>query len=195
MSKSSKPVPSFPQVFVPQLVRDKKFAPVIVPSGTGDAPVGASEKLFENVLKHYFGDAVFPQQKMLPPGHDLHYTADFLIVEPTTGLHLDVEVDEPISFATLKPTHCIGQDDYRNVCFVNANWVVVRFAEEQVSSQPERCARFIAGAIAQLTGNETYRQKLLHVEKVTPMRQWSARQASRLKKKDYRQAYLAQRKN
>lgn len=33
----------------------------------------------------------------------------------------------------------------------------------------DRCARFIAGAIAQLTGNDTYRQKLIHVEKVTPM--------------------------
>ncbi|WP_190572150.1 hypothetical protein [Nostoc parmelioides] len=28
---------------------------------------------------------------------------------------------------------------------------VIRFAEEQVSSQPERCARFIAGAIAHRT--------------------------------------------
>jgi hypothetical protein len=72
---------------------------------------------------------------------------------------------------------------------------VIRFAEEQVSSQPERCARFIVGAIAQLTDNNTCRQKLLHVEKVTPMCQWPARQASRLKKSDYRQGYLGQRKN
>ena len=106
-----------------------------------------------------------------------------------------MEIDEPISFATLKPTHCIGEDDYRNKCFVDANWLVIRFAEEQVSSQPERCARFIAGAIAQLTGNDTYRQKLLHVNKVTPICQWSARQASKLKKSDYRQGYLVQRKN
>jgi hypothetical protein len=33
-----------------------------------------------------------------------------------------------------------------NKCFVDASWLVIRFAEEQVSSQPERCARFIAGA-------------------------------------------------
>ncbi|MBD2739963.1 hypothetical protein H6H03_40140 [Nostoc paludosum FACHB-159] len=51
----------------------------------------------------------------------------------------------------------------------------------------------IAGAIAQLTDNNTYHHQLLHVEKVTPMRQWSARQASRLKKSDYRQGYLGQR--
>lgn len=54
--------------------------------------------------------------------------------------------------------------------------------------------RFIAGAIAQLTDN-TYRHQLLYVEKVTPMRQWSARQADKLKKSDYRQGYLVQRKN
>ena len=70
----------------------------------------------------------------------------------------------------------------------------VRIDTQRVT-MPERCARFIAGAIAQLTGNDTYRQKLLHVEKVTPMRQWSARQASKLKKSDYRQGYLVQRRN
>ncbi|MDF5728134.1 MAG: hypothetical protein PUP92_08860 [Rhizonema sp. PD38] len=185
----------FPIVCIPDLVKEKKFTPLIFPDGQGDAPIGVSEKLFENVLKHYFDEIVFPQQKMLPPGHDLHYTADFLIVEPNTGLHIDIEVDEPISFATGKPTHCIGEDDYRNKCFVDANWLVIRFAEEQVSSQPERCARFIAGAIAQLTGNDTYRRQLLNVEKVTPLKQWSYRQASSLKKKDYRQGYLQKRRN
>jgi very-short-patch-repair endonuclease len=186
----------YPIVCIPELVKQKKqFIPLIFPSGQGDAPIGASERLFENVLKHYFGEIVSPQQMMLPLGHDLHYTADFLIVEPTTGLHIDLEVDEPTSFVTGKPTHYIGEDDYRNKCFVDANWLVIRFAEEQVSSQPERCARFIAGAIAQLTGNNTYRRQLLNVEKVTPMKQWSYRQASSLKKKDYRQGYLQQRRN
>ena len=194
MAKSTLPVASFPQIFVPQLVRDRKFAPMIAPSGTGDAPVGASENLFGNVLKHYFGEGVvLPQQKMLPPGHDLHYTADFLIVEPSTGLHLDVEVDEPISFATGKPTHCIGEDDYRNKCFVEANWVVVRFAEEQVSSQPERCALVIATAIAKLTGNTTYEEKLRHAGRVDAIKQWTPRQATKLKKSNYRQGYLAYR--
>ncbi|KYC34619.1 hypothetical protein WA1_51470 [Scytonema hofmannii PCC 7110] len=188
--------PEYPIVCIPELVKEKKqFTPLVFPNGQGDAPIGVSEGLFENVLKHYFGDIVFPQQVMLPPGHRLPFTADFLIVEPNTGLHIDLEVDEPISFATGKPTHCIGEDDYRNKCFVDANWLVIRFAEEQVSSQPERCARFIAGAIAQLTGNNTYRHQLLHVEKVTPMKQWSARLASKLKKSDYRQGYLVQRKN
>ncbi|BAY63596.1 hypothetical protein NIES25_67660 (plasmid) [Nostoc linckia NIES-25] len=188
--------PEYPIVVIPELVKDKKlFTPLVFPSGQGDAPIGASEGLFANVLKHYFGEIVSPQQVMFPPGHRLPFTADFLLIEPNTGLHIDLEVDEPISFATGKPTHCIGEDDYRNKCFVDANWLVIRFAEEQVSSQPERCARFIAGAIAQLTDNNTYRQKLLHVEKVTPMRQWSSRQASRLKKSDYRQGYLGQRRN
>lgn len=195
-SASMSKTPEYPIVFIPELVRIRKqFTPLVFPSGQGDAPIGASEGLFENVLKHYFGEIVFPQQVMFPDGHRLPFTADFLIVEPLSGLHLDVEVDEPISFATGKPTHSIGEDDYRNKCFVDANWLVIRFAEEQISSQPERCTRFIAGAIAQLTGNDTYRQKLLNVEKITPMRQWSYRQALSLKKKDYRQGYLQKRKN
>jgi len=184
----------YPIVFIPELVQQKKFNPLVLPNGSGNAPIGTSEGLFENVLRHYFENIVFPQQMMLPPGHDLHYTADFLIVEPKTSLHIDLEVDEPFCFTTKKPTHCIGEDDYRNKCFVDANWLVIRFAEEQVSSQPERCSRFIAGAIASLTGNSSYRRQLLNVERVTPMKQWSYRQALGLNKKDYRQGYLQERK-
>ncbi|OYD93307.1 hypothetical protein CDG76_21810 [Nostoc sp. 'Peltigera membranacea cyanobiont' 210A] len=42
------------------------------------------------------------------------------------------------------------EDDYRNKCFADANWLVIKFTEEQVLSQPERCTRFIAGAIAKI---------------------------------------------
>lgn len=130
-------VPVFPILLIPSSVKNRKsFVPTILSMGTGTAPIGASEKLFEDALVRSFGDWVKPQQMMLPPGHDLHYTADFLIVEPTTGLHFDIEVDEPISFTTGDATHFVGDDDYRNKCFVDANWVVIRFAEEQVSSQP-----------------------------------------------------------
>lgn len=187
--------PIFPILIIPELVTTRsEFAPLVYPSGTGNAPIGASEGLFGNVLAHYFGEIVFPQQLMLPPRHELAYTADFLVVEPSLGLHLDIEVDEPISFATGKPTHFIGDDDYRNKCFLEANWVVVRLAEEQVSSQPERCCRFIANVIAQLTGNKTYSSKFKDIPKLNTIKQWSYRQALNLKKGNYRQGYLAARK-
>lgn len=183
--------PVFPILFIPTPVKNREsFLPTILPMGTGNAPIGASEKLFEDALVRSFGDWVKPQQMMLPPGHDLHYTADFMIVEPTTGLHFDIEVDEPISFSTGGATHFVGDDDYRNKCFVDANWVVIRFAEEQVSSQPMRCCRFIAGAIAGCSGNNSLSEKFSNVARLDKVRQWTKGQALKLKKSQYRQSYL-----
>lgn len=187
--------PVFPILLIPTLVKNREsFQPITSPSGTGTAPIGASEKLFEDALVCSFGDWVKPQQMLLPPGHDLHYTADFLVVEPTTGLHFDIEVDEPISFSTGNATHFVGDDDYRNKCFIDANWVVIRFAEEQVSSQPMRCCRFIANAIAGCTGNIRTKEKFSNVARLDKVRQWTKGQALKLKKSQYRQSYLGLRR-
>lgn len=186
--------PYFPLLFIPELVKHHKFLPITPPNGTGTAPIGASEKLFEDVLIRSFGDWVRPQEMMLPPEHKLHYTADFLIVEPTTGLHLDIEVDESICFKTGKATHFIGDDDYRNKCFIDANWVVIRFAEEQVSSQPVRCCRFIANVIAGCTGNKSKVEQFKEVPRLDKVQQWTKGQALKLKKSHYRQSYLEARK-
>ncbi|NJN07545.1 MAG: hypothetical protein HC815_05960 [Richelia sp. RM1_1_1] len=193
MNYMSKPV--FPILLIPTTVKNREsFLPINPPTGTGMAPIGASEKLFEDALVRSFGDWVKPQQIMLPPGHDLHYTADFLIIEPITGLHFDVEVDEPISFSTGGATHFVGDDDYRNKCFVDANWVVIRFAEEQVSSQPMRCCRFIANVIAGCTGNNMLSEKFNNIPRLDKVQQWTKGQALKLKKSQYRQSYLGVRK-
>jgi very-short-patch-repair endonuclease len=185
----SRTTPVYPIVCIP-FFSNNNLLPKTKSSGSGTAPVGASEEKFGQVLRHYFGDWVLAQQEMLPPDHERSYTADFLIVEPITGLHVDVEVDESHSFSTGEPTHYIGDDDYRNKCFVEAGWVVLRFAEEQVVSQPARCCRFIANAIAHFTGNNSLKEQFADVQPVTPVKQWSRRQAGSLKKKGYRHNYL-----
>ncbi|MBO3458423.1 endonuclease domain-containing protein [Aetokthonos hydrillicola Thurmond2011] len=187
----AKSTPVYPILFIPTFSNPKNLFPKIKPTGSGTAPVGASEEQFGKVLRLYFSDWVRAQQEMLPDGHEHPYTADFLIVEPITGLHLDIEVDESHCFSTGEPTHFIGDDDYRNKCFVEAGWVVIRFAEEQVVSQPTRCCRFIANVLAKVTGNTGITQQFANVLPVTPMKQWSRPQAASLKKKKYRQRYLS----
>ncbi|WP_026100390.1 hypothetical protein [Fortiea contorta] len=187
----AKSTPIYPILFIPDFSTPKDFSPNIKPNGSGTAPVGASEEQFGEVLVHYFGVIVRSQQEMLPNGHERPYTADFLIVEPNTGLHIDIEVDESHSFATGEPTHCIGDDDYRNKCFVEAGWVVIRFAEEQVVNQPGRCCRFIANVLAKVTNNTDINKQFADVLPVTPMKQWSRRHATSLKKNKYRQRYLS----
>lgn len=75
------------------------------------------------------------------------FTPDVIIHVPSLNLWIDVEVDEPWFLNELgqkQPIHYIGKDSYRDKQFLNANWVVFRFAEEQVAKQPKSCAKEIA---------------------------------------------------
>ncbi|BAZ83716.1 hypothetical protein PN497_09085 [Sphaerospermopsis kisseleviana CS-549] len=188
---AKKSIPVYPIVLIPNFAEHQNFAPLIKANGSGSVTVGAAEERFGQVLKYYFGNWVFPQQEMLPNGHDRPYTADFVIVEPNTELHLDIEVDESHCFSTGVPTHCIGDDDYRNLCFLKAGWVIIRFAEEQVVSQPERCCRFIGNVVAKLSGNVSFSYQFVDIAPLTPVKQWSRKQAASLKKNNYRQGYLS----
>lgn len=79
------------------------------------------------------------------------FTPDVIIHVPTLNLWIDVEVDEPWFLNELgkkQPIHYIGKDNYRDRQFLDANWVVIRFAEEQVAKQPKSCAKEIANFLS-----------------------------------------------
>lgn len=188
MSKQS---PLYPILLIPQSVKDKDYLPRLFTYDlVDDIPIGASEVDFGFLLRYYFGSCIREQQQLLPSGHNRPFSTDFLFIEPSTGLHIDIEVDEPFAFSTGEPIHCVGDDDYRNKCFVDANFVVMRFAEEQIRSQPLRCMRFLANVVNQLTGNDSWKQQFSEVERITTIRQWTKSSAAKLKKQDYRQKYL-----
>lgn len=175
---------------MPDAVKLGNYQPVTLPlKSSENIRLGASELEFGKVLKHHFGSLVFSQQELLPPGHDRPYSADFVVVEPNTGLHIDLEIDEPFSF-TGEQIHYVGVDDYRNKCFVDANWLVLRFAEEQIKSQPLRCLRVLANLIAKYTLNTTWQVLFQDVEQITPMWQWTQKKSKKLHKQNYRQKYL-----
>ncbi len=167
--------------------------PQILPSKSNEnTRVGACEKEFELILKRHFGMCVFSQQELVVPKHERPYSADFLVVEPITNLHVDLEIDEPFAFGTREPIHCVGMDDYRNKCFLEANWIVLRFAEEQIVSQPLRCSRVLANVLYKYTANETWRELFKDVEKITPIYQWTDRKSKKLSRQEYRRKYLPQ---
>ncbi|YAF99403.1 MAG: hypothetical protein AB3A66_30110 (plasmid) [Nodularia sp. CChRGM 3473] len=183
--------PCYPLLFIPEAVKRGQFKPLILPSKSSEnTRLGTCEKDFGLILRNYFDPHVFSQQQLLPPGHDRAYSADFLFVEASTNLHVDIEVDEPFAFETKEPIHCVGMDDYRNKCFVEANWIVLRFAEEQVKSQPLRCLRVLANVVSKYTGNDSWQLLFKDVERLTPIWQWTSQKSQKLKRNHYRQQYL-----
>ncbi|MBD6620469.1 hypothetical protein FNW02_32990 [Komarekiella sp. 'clone 1'] len=182
--------PCYPIIFVPDGVKSGKFQPLILPSESNESTrLGASELEFGKILQHHFGSCASSQQQFSPPCHDRPYSADFVVVEPNTNLHIDLEIDEPFSFSG-EQIHCVGMDDYRNKCFVDANWIVLRFAEEQVKSQPLRCLRVLANLIARYTNNTTSQELFQGIERLTPIWQWTQRKSKKLSGQNYRKQYL-----
>jgi very-short-patch-repair endonuclease len=125
------------------------------------------------------------------PNYPYPYSADFILVH-SSGLSIDIEIDEPYVGHTKEPHHCIdqGKDEIRNEFFISNNWVVIRFSEKQVVKYPYRCCKVIAQAIAQVTGDYTFISRLQNTPDLPVEPMWNIKQAQKLAKLDYRKTYL-----
>ncbi|XGB38886.1 MAG: hypothetical protein LVT47_11740 [Cyanobacteria bacterium LVE1205-1] len=70
------------------------------------------------------------------------------------NLYIDIEIDEPYVYSSKKPYHYLydSKESNRNGFFLNRNWLVIWFAEEQVCRCAESCCTFVAQVINNLTG-------------------------------------------
>ena len=163
---------------------------ILQPYSQSDAPEGVSEKDFYQLSKRVFPNIVqgiaFQNPKFPHP-----YSADFLIVH-TSGLSIDIEIDEPYVGNTKAPHHCIdqGKDHIRNQFFTNNNWVVIRFSEKQVVKYPYRCCKVIAQVIAKVSGDCTFGRKLKEMPPLPSEPMWTIKQAKKWAKENYRKTYL-----
>jgi very-short-patch-repair endonuclease len=170
---------------------------VLLPDGVTDAPVGVSEKAFEQILEKYFPGRVNAQLRMQIPNWDGAYSTDFTISFPELGIWIDVEIDEPYDYQTGKPTHCTSddRDRNRNSFFLNNNWIVVRFAEEQVVSSPESCCKEIALVISSVMKLNIYAKNLEAYSSLKPLPMWTQKQAKKMARANYRDKYLNRQKS
>jgi hypothetical protein len=165
---------------------------VLQPDGVTDAPVGASERAFGQVLEKFFPGRVKAQLRLPIPNWDGAYSTDFTISFPELGVWIDVEIDEPYDYKTGNPTHCSDdeRDRNRNSFFLNNNWIVVRFSEEQVVRYPESCCKEIALVIRRVTGIEKYVHDLTDATSLGISPMWTSRQALKMAKAKVRDKYL-----
>ncbi len=127
-----------------------------------DTPKGVSETFLLNFLRLYFADCQITEDYFPLENSNFGYTTDFTIVEPTMGVAIDLEVDEPYEGKCKTPHHCYDQrkDLWRNKFFTERGWIVVRVSEFQVVHQPESVCRLVAQILARVTGNSKYLQPL-----------------------------------
>ncbi|MGB5632647.1 MAG: hypothetical protein WBM86_07725, partial [Waterburya sp.] len=127
-----------------------------------EAPKGVSESYLAKFLHKYFGDCQICEEYFAIKDTEVGYTTDFSIVEPTTGIGIDLEVDEPYEGRTKQPHHCTdnSKNRNRNRYLVERGWIVLRVSEFQVVSQPESVCKLIAKVFYRLTDNSKYLEPL-----------------------------------
>jgi hypothetical protein len=106
------------------------------------------------------------------------FTPDVIIHVPSLNLWIDIEVDEPWFVDELgqkQPIHYIGKDRYRDERFLQSNWVVFRFAEEQVAKQVESCTKEVADFLQLFDVNTS--SKFRSITTIKKIRCWTYEQA------------------
>lgn len=165
---------------------------LLEPAGYSTAQQGASEQKFKEYLDRYFPGKIHQGFKIPIPGYEIPYSADFTYVNKTLNLYIDIEIDEPYYYKDKTPTHCCDddKDKIRNAFFLQGNWIVIRFAEEQVVCYPNRCCKLLARIIAILSGDEELFNNFKNVPELTPIKHWTTKSARRMAKAGYRDKYL-----
>ncbi|MBD2666238.1 hypothetical protein B6N60_04862 [Richelia sinica FACHB-800] len=166
---------------------------VALPDENSIAKQGVSERhFFRHLLAAFSGNLICQAVEFEIPGYPLRYSADFIFYHHSSGLALDIEIDEPYTGDTGKPHHCIDVEDdkIRNRFFLERNWVVIRFAEIQVVRHPWSCCKVIAQTIAKLTGDDNLFVLLQRWADVPLQKRWTKREARLRKRNNYRQSYL-----
>lgn len=153
---------------------------------------GWSESTFQNYLERYFPGQIRTGETINRVGTNRYpYTPDFIFFDSHTGLHVDIEIDEPYAYLNRKPTHYIGcnKDGARNQVILSRGWLVVRFSEEQVVRWPESCCKNLAEAIAALMGNQIT-EAFVDVPDLPRRSRWTREEAIAMAERSSRQEYL-----
>ncbi len=153
---------------------------------------GFKEQYFQNLIEEYFRDYFYISGSIiLTTGNNTRpYEPDIAMIgKSNLNIRIDVEIDEPYVGISRKPTHCIGEDVQRDRYFKDRGWIVIRFTEFQVHTQPIACLNILYRFIKKI--DKSINTKLL--EKSNSIKRenaWDLLQAQQWERSRYRENYL-----
>lgn len=118
------------------------------------------------------------------------YITDFTLIRD--GLKIAIEIDEPYSLKTKQPYHI--DDQKRNKFFLNNNWIVIRFCEEQILFDAHHCCSLIDSVADGILQGDICRVKRIYSE-FPRIKKWDEKNINDLIKGNYREKYIKLRKD
>lgn len=145
---------------------------------------GKTELFFLEKLHILFGNQI--KIDASPNVGSNPFQPDFILICNITGLHINIEIDEPYSATNGIPIHHERSNDgERNNFFEEINWIVIRFSEQQIIQETDACCNLISNVINSIINkNNSYSHNLILQKK------WSYEEAQIMKNKNIRNSYL-----
>ena len=155
---------------------------------------GFKEISFQDSINSYFGnDFKILGDARLDTGRESRpFEPDIAIIDKkfNINLRIDIEIDEPYAGISRQPTHCIGEDIYRDNYFKDRGWIVIRFSEYQVHLFEGSALKFIAETIKSAIPNYIIPSNLSKMPSLAKDELWDTLQAQKWEKIKYRENYL-----
>lgn len=146
-----------------------------------DVSKGKYEEFFLLHLQKYFPNKIYTNMEL---GHFQNpFVPDFVYIGDN-NMYIDIEIDEPYISNVGTPIHYIDSDNNRDSYFLENNWIVIRFAEEQIVKYPNECCKYIY----EYTGY-VMRERDTPPTGVPSVNRWSDQQAIDMANKNYRNTY------
>ena len=121
------------------------------------------------------------------PGRFSPYEPDYVLYSSSLNLYIDVEIDEPYDGYYRTPTHTTdGNDDTRNLFFVESGWIVVRFTEKQIHTDANGCIETLRSIIDSLKTNAI--NDCIKTRELEE--RWDSKQSLKWERELYRETYL-----
>lgn len=142
---------------------------------------GSSEIKFLELAKEKLHDKLFLDMAI----EGFEYAPDLTLICPKSGIHIDIEIDEPYTFNEKKPIHFLDcEDTLRNDFFLDQNWCIIRFCEDQIIGQPNDCIKTI----------DSIYNSILHMKKnyesyVREIKRWTYEESVIMAANNYRKKY------
>ena len=151
---------------------------------------GASELRFlEMIKKSSLSELVYMDMAPYYLEGISGYVPDITIICRRTGLHIDIEIDEPYNLTDRLPIHYRNSaDDERNRFFIESGWAVIRFAEEQIVRNGLECIKTIESIYWSLARLQKYYETNLEA-----IQSWSYEDSLIMMANQHREGYLLKR--
>ena len=155
---------------------------------------GYKEALFQAAIESYFGNEfqILGDARLDTGRESRPFEPDIAIIDKkyNSNLRIDIEIDEPYAGISRQPTHCIGEDIFRDNYFKDRGWIVIRFSEYQVHLSEGSSLKFIAETIKAAIPNYIIPSDLSKLPSLAKDELWDTLQAQKWEKDNYRENYL-----